>query len=290
MKKPLLLIFLIWLAILVSCLPAPDSNLKVHFIDVGQGDSILIDLGDKEILIDAGEENPGVVNYIRPYIDGKLEVLIATHPHADHIGGLPEVLRNFEVMDIWMNGDQSDSQTYKELLNLAKAKNTTVHTAKRGDVVQTGALNLQVLNPAQPFFKDINNNSIVLNMHYGDIDFLFMGDAEQEAEEAMLLSPDIQIPDCDVLKVGHHGSATATSQDFLSIIKPETAIYMAGKDNKFKHPHQVVIDRLVANGSKVYGTDLNGNLLISTNGNTYNVSVNPDTRTSHPLIKSWDSR
>lgn len=275
MKKLFPALFLI-LALLIACLPAQDSNLRVHFIDVGQGDSILIDLGDKEILIDAGEENPGVVNYIKPYIDGKLEVLIATHPHADHIGGLIEVLQKFDVMDIWTNGDQSDSQIYKELMNLASVENATMHTAKRGDLVQVGVLSLQVLNPSQPLTKDINNNSIVLNMRYRDIDFLFMGDAEQEAESAILRS-DMQIPDCDILKVGHHGSETATSQDFLSAVKPEIAVYMAGAGNSFKHPHKEVIDRLVANGIKVYGTDKNGSIVVSTDGKTYAVSVQKGT-------------
>lgn len=263
MNKPKLLCLLLLLAIVIACTPAPVANptspplpasppappsttpvslppsstLTVHFIDVGQGDSILIDLEDKEILIDGGEKSPRVVNYIKPYIDGKLEALVATHPHADHIGGLIEVLQKFDVMDIWTNGEKSTSQIYKELVNLANAENATMHIAKRGDSVQAGALNLLVLNPTQPLTLDTNNSSIVLNMRYGDVDFLFMGDAEKEAEAAMLVKSDIPVPDCNVLKVGHHGSNTASSQTFLSATKPETAIYMAGVGNTYGHPH-----------------------------------------------------
>jgi competence protein ComEC len=271
--KKSFLIFFILLAIWASCVPAPPSSLSVHFIDVGQGDSILIDLGDKEILIDAGEYYPGVVNYIRPFVDGKLEIVIATHPHYDHIGGLIDVLQKFDVMDMWINGDQSDSQTYRDLLSLAESKNVALHTAKRGDLIQAGDLNLLVLNPAQTFFEDPNNNSIALNLRYRDVDFLFMGDAEHEAETAMLLGSNMPVPDCDVLKIGHHGSGSATSQDFLSVAKPETAVYMAGSGNSFNHPHREVIERLAANGVKIYGTDKNGNIVVNSDGKTCTVNV-----------------
>jgi competence protein ComEC len=260
-----------------SATPAPSPSLtstpaggelEVHFIDVGQGDSILIDLGETEVLIDGGEKSPGVVDYLKKYVDGALEVVVATHPHSDHIGGLIAVLGAFQVEQIWYNGEQAESAIYTEFINAVKAEGTEAHIARRGDRIVTGSLTFLVLNP-KTLAGTVNNNSIVLELSYGTVDFLFTGDAEKAAEAAMLAASDIPVPNIEILKVGHHGSRTASSPAFLAATSPEVAVYMAGIGNRYGHPHQETLAALTQIGAKVYGTDMNGTIHISTDGNTF---------------------
>jgi beta-lactamase superfamily II metal-dependent hydrolase len=181
--------------------PAPTpviqlGELNVHFIDIGQGDSILIDLSDIEVLIDGGEKTPGMVNYIKNYVDGPLEVMVATHTDADHIGGLIDVLAKYQVKGIWLNGDTATSATYSQFMSSVNSEEATIHQAELGNTIEVGNLKFNVLNPSKPLFSDANNNSVVLSLKYGDIDFLFMGDAEREAEAKMLVTcPPKTIPD-----------------------------------------------------------------------------------------------
>jgi len=250
----------------------PNDDLKVHFIDVGQGDSILIDFGDTEILIDGGGKSPGVVTYLNDYVDGALEVIIATHPHADHIGGLIAVLSEFEVEEIWHNGDSSTSNTYAEFMNGVESEGAEVHIARLHDVIQVSELSLYVHHPSG-IFDSTNNNSIVLHLTYGNTDFLFTGDAERDAEGAMMVLSSVRIPDVEILKVGHHGSRTASSQDFLAITSPEVAIYMAKEGNSYGHPHEETIQALNEIGTKIYGTDIHGTIVVTTDGETYTLQL-----------------
>ena len=250
--------------------PAPTTEeLKVHFIDVGQGDSILIDLGQTEVLIDGGGRSPGVVAYLKNHIDGALEVMVATHPHADHIGGLIAVLGSFEVQEIWLNGDTSTSKTYGEFMSRVNAEGAIIKEARRGQSIDAGNLTFLILHPVSPLVKDTNNNSIVLLLSYGSIDILFTGDAEKEAEGTMLTASDMPIPDVEILKVGHHGSRTSSSVQFLDIVKPEVAIYMAGEGNRYGHPHQETITALTNVRAKILGTDTSGTIVITSDGKQY---------------------
>ena len=262
--------------------------LTVHFIDVGQGDAILVDLGDTEVLIDGGDRSPGVTAYLENYVNGSLEVMIATHPHADHIGGLIEVLDDFDVEEIWLNGDTSTSKTYSDFITKVNAEGAEVYEATWRHVIvmrglmiyvlnqlghhfiAVGGLMFYVLNPRGPLVDDINNNSIVLMMSYCDTDFLFMGDAEEEAESSMIAAG--ALTDIDILKVGHHGSRSSSSQAFLNIVQPEVAIYMAGEDNTYGHPHPETIEALEDIGADVYGTDVCGTIIVTTNGTDYTIS------------------
>ncbi len=271
-------------SILSPTVSSANGTLTVYFIDVGQGDSILIDLGQTEILIDGGEKNTRVADYIRPYVDGALEAMVATHPHADHIGGLLEVLQKYDVKNIWLNGDTYSTKTYTDLMNLVNTENATVHEAERGQTMQVGTLNFHVLNPAKPLSTDTNDNSIVLSLSYGDTDFLFMGDAESEAEAQMLVQSVVSIPDSEVLKVGHHGSRSSSSLTFLSLIKPEYAIYSAGKDNSYGHPHQETISALNAVGAKIYGTDINSTIIVTSDGKSFSVQPKIPGERAPPVI------
>ncbi len=248
--------------------PKPEGTMKVHFIDVGQGDAILIDFQDIEVLIDGGDRSPGIVPYLKSYVNGPLEATIATHPHADHIGGLIDVLATFQVEQIWHNGETATSKTYFDFMSAVKAENAQVFQAVRGNIIEVDGLVFKVLNPIN-IKGTTNNNSIVLYFSYGTVDFLFMGDAEKEAEAAMLAKSDIPVPDVEILKVGHHGSNTASAGDFLAITSPETAVYMAGAGNQYGHPHKETIQALTIAGAKIYGTDVHGTIIITTDGESY---------------------
>jgi len=246
-------------------------ELLVHFIDVGQGDAILIDLGETEILIDGGDRSPGVTEYLEDYVNGSLEVMIATHPHADHIGGLIEVLDDFNVEEIWLNGHTHTSNTYSDFMAKVNAEGAEVKEASRGDTIVVDSLIFDVLHPVEPLVDDINNNSVVLVLSYGEIDFLFTGDATTEAENSMIA--DEVLSDVEILKVGHHSSRYSSSQAFLDIVQPEVAIYMAGAGNSYRHPHDETLTALDNIGANVYGTDVSGNIVVTTDGETYEVGT-----------------
>ena len=249
-----------------------NSNLKVYFIDIGQGDAILLDQGTTEVLIDAGGTLPGVLPYLQQYVDGSLEIMVATHAHADHIGGLIEVLNFYQVGQIWYSGDTSTSKTYNNFMTAVNSEGAAVHIGSRGDTIQAGNLLVVVMNPESPSGTS-NNNSLVLWLKYGNVDFLFEGDAEQEAEAKMLIAPNILLPEVEILKLGHHASRTASSPAFLAVIRPVVTIYMAGIGNTYKHPHQETLTNLINTGAIIYGTDVNGNIKIETDGQNYTVQL-----------------
>lgn len=260
-----------------------DGALRVHYIDVGQGDSILIESPDgKNVLIDGGERNSGVVKYLKMTGIKQIDVLVGTHPHSDHIGGLVDVLKEVPVKEVWINGQEHTTKTFEDLLDGIERSKASFHEAKRGDFIRFSNLSFAVLHPIQPFSQNINNNSIVLKLSYGKISFLFTGDAEKEAEASMLASgADLK---ANILKVGHHGSRTGSSKKFLEAIQPKVAIYMAGKGNDYGHPHQETITALNAIGAKVYGTDVNGTIVVVTDGETYGVNTNKQASPRAPPV------
>jgi len=274
--KKILLSFIVLILVLsfsaCDCIitQPPADTLSVHFIDVSQGDSILIDLGETEVLIDGGKKNTGANEYIKPYIDGHIEAVIATHYDSDHIGGLLSVFNDHTVDTFWYSGQSSDSDTFVDMMNKITGANITVHVVTEGDTIQVGTLNFQVLNPQQPLSSEPNHNSVVLDLTYGNTDFLFMGDADKQAETDMQSS----LHDVDILKVGHHGSDTSSSVGFLNIVQPEIAIIMVGLGNSYHHPSQVTIDALTVIGAKIYRTSTCGTIVVTTNGDTYSVQPN----------------
>ncbi|MFC2068051.1 lamin tail domain-containing protein [Chloroflexota bacterium] len=191
-------------------------------------------------------------------------------PHADHIGGLIEVLGAFKVDQIWHNGDTSESKTYADFMDGVQSEGAEIHIARLHNTIEAGELKLFVHHPAN-LEGSTNNNSIVLHLAYGEIDFLFTGDAEKEAEGQMMELSSIRIPEVEILKVGHHGSKTASSLNFLGITSPEVAIYMAAEDNQYGHPHQETITALNDISAKIYGTDIHWNIVITTDGKDYDL-------------------
>lgn len=248
----------------------PGEDLKVHFLDVGQGDSIFIELPTNEtILIDASikEASNKIINYLREEKVSKIDYVFATHPHSDHIGGMSAVIKAFDIGQIYMPKAVTTTKTYENLLLTIKDKNLKIKTAKAGNtIIDTDDLKLVVLAPNQDSYESLNNYSIVLKLIYKEKSFLFMGDAETLSEKE--ITGDVQ---ADVLKVGHHGSRTSTSQAFLNKVNPSYAVISVGLNNDYKHPHQEVIDRLEKKNIKIYRTDQNGDIMFTTDG--YNIDV-----------------
>ena len=255
-------------------LPAASGNLTVHFLDVGQGDSILLEHNDDTMLIDAGEIDKG--DTVAADIKGEgitsLDYVVATHPHSDHIGGMSVILNDFPIRHFVDSGYPYTSKTYENMLTTIDKKGIPFSTPKRGDTIDfSSGIGVQVLNPGNTFFTDdVNQNSIVLKVTDGTVTFLLMGDAGIEAENAIMQGGyDVN---ADILKVGHHGSRTASGASFISAVSPDVNIIEVGADNTYGHPHTEALDRL-QRFSKVYRTDMDGTITVTTDGSSYSIST-----------------
>jgi beta-lactamase superfamily II metal-dependent hydrolase len=242
----------------------------VHFIDVGQGDAILIDKGDTDILVDSGPTSTNVLAYLQGQGVGDIDLLVATHPHADHIGGLPDVLAQYQVSEVWVNGDTATSQTYQNFAAAVAAEGATVREVTRGYSTQIDGLDIAVLNPSQ-LTGDPNEDSVVFRLACGEVSVLLTGDATSDSEASMLAAG--LALDADVLKVGHHGSSTSTSAAFLTAVTPEDAIVSVGAGNTYGHPTQETLDRLDAVGAHIYRTDQDGTVVLTSDCSTYSITT-----------------
>ena len=237
------------------------QNLKVYFFDVGQADSILVMNEGKTMLIDAGNNIDGemLVQNLKTLGITRIDYLIGTHPHEDHIGGLDNIIKNFEIGTIYMPKVQANTKTFEDVLDAVKEKELTITTPKINDTFTIGQVECQVL-AVDNNAKNLNLASIVIQMKFDDMTYLFTGDAEKEVEEKMLkATKDIK---ANILKVGHHGSNTSSSKEFIQAVAPEIAVISVGKDNSYGHPSQEVTERLEEKGSKIYRTDEVGNIFI----------------------------
>jgi competence protein ComEC len=245
------------------------ESVSVHFIDVGQGDSIFIDTPGLDVLIDGGTRSAGdtVVEYMENLSITKIDLMVATHMDADHIGGLIKVLSStIQVDEVLVNNQPHTSATYDDFM--AFNSNHTFTTAERGTMYTlTQTVNLTVLNPVHPLeFTTQNENSIVTRLQIGESSFLLMGDAEENTETSILQSG--LTVDSDVLKIGHHGSNSSTTDTFLTAVSPSTAIISAGLNNQYGHPHQETLDKLLTREITVYGTYNSGNIVATANQTT----------------------
>lgn len=284
MKKRLVM-SLVLLFILAGCLPlkteqpskqsetveTADGGLTAHFIDVGQADSTLLEFDGHAILIDAGDwTGDEVTGYLADQGITELDIVVGTHPDADHIGQLAEVVKEFEVGEVWMSGNPSTSNVFIETLEAIEATGTDYYEPRAGETFDIGKLALEVLYPEEVTGK-VNEESIAMKITYEDVHFIFTGDAGAKEEQRMIDSG--ANLDAEILHMGHHGSNTSTSQDFLKTVSPEIAIYSAGIDNSYGHPHAEVIAAAENAGAKVYGTDVNGTVIVKTDGVSYTIKT-----------------
>lgn len=255
-------------------LNASAGTLYVHFIDVGQGDSMLVKAGDRCMLIDGGPTAAGqtVTSYLKSQGIQKIDVLVSTHPHEDHIGGLLTILNEFPVKQVIDSGQVHTTQTYENYLTLIDQKDIPYKVGERGQIINLSSnVKIEILSPpASMFGSDLNQNSIVLQVTYGNVKFLFMGDAGFIAEDNLMSSGyDLK---SDVLKVAHHGSKYSTSTAFLSRVKPAVSVIEVGQ-NTYGHPAPETLARLQDAGTKIYRTDINGNITVTTDGTIYTVAT-----------------
>lgn len=243
------------------------NDFIVHYIDVGQGDSILIQVNSKNILIDAGPKasESMLSSYLKQQKINKLDYVIATHPHEDHIGGMPYVLKHIKVGVFYAPKVTLNTSYFNDMVSALKSKNLKINIAKPGINIDLGKnTTFEFLAPNSSKYDNLNNYSAVVKITYGNTKFLFMGDAQKLSEEEILQSGyDIS---CDVLKIGHHGSNTASSYEFLSKTSLKYAIISCGKNNEYGHPHKETLSSLSKLSCTVYRTDLNGNIVLISDG------------------------
>lgn len=265
-----LVIVLVVLLVVVELLSFNKSKhefLEVSYLNVGQGDATLISyLGKYQVLIDGGPSGKRLLRELdaaMPLMDRKIEVVILTHPDKDHLAGLIDVLRNYQVDSFFDNGQAADTQIFRELEGELIKGELERKTLLEGSAIAIGShLKFKVFNPDQkPNIKeDRNEKSIVLRMDFGTNSFLFTGDATDDSESDML--GDLEDVDVDWLKLGHHGSKHSTSDDFLKKVSPQFAIASAGLNNRYKHPNEEVIEKLFSQGVKLLRTDELGTIKV----------------------------
>lgn len=243
---------------------------RVHYIDVGQGDCELIECDGKYMLIDAGENGheTEVINYLNSHKITKLDYVVASHHHSDHIGGLAEVFEEFEVDNVIMpriTKDQTPTNsTYKAFTKALKASGAKVIEAKPGTIYDLGGGKVEILGPVTVDVEDLNSTSVVMRFDYGSNSFLFTGDAETDEEKSILANG--ANVDCDVLKVGHHGSTTSSGKKFLDAVSPSICVIPCGAGNDYGHPHKEIVERLKNYTDDTYRTDICGDIVITSDG------------------------
>ena len=257
--------------------PPPPSqitrNLTVHIIDVGQADSILIMLPNGEnMLIDGGEANKSSVvqSYLNQNNITTIDYLVATHPHSDHIGGLPGIINNFTIKYVYMPNKAHTTNAYNNLITSISNKNLRPIAAKAGvNILSLPNIQIDIIAPMHDNYSELNDFSAVIKVTYENTSFLFMGDAETTSERD--ITADVS---ANVLKIGHHGSDTSTSEEFLKHVNPAYAVISSGKGNSYGHPTDIILQRLNNAGVAVFRTDMSGTVIFTSDGK--NITVNVD--------------
>lgn len=254
--------------------PQASADLKVYFFDVGQGDSEYIKLSDgSDILIDGGPDDKVLAELGRAmnFGDREINLVVLSHPHADHLTGLIEVLERYEVDEIWESGVEYPSATYDEWKKAVREKNIPDKKVIAGDEKNIGSLNFKVLYPLSSLenktIDNLNNASVVNRLDYDKFSAIFLGDAEKPVQAQIAA----QMQPATVIKMAHHGSENGTWEDFLKVVRPAIAVIEVGKDNKYGHPAASTINLLKNLAIRIYRTDQNGTVEISSDGNNYSI-------------------
>lgn len=247
-----------------------SDNMIIHYIDVGQGDCILIQANDKNMLIDSGPSSSRnrLTKYLKKLNISKFDYVIATHPHEDHIGNMSTIIDAFNIVNFYAPKVYDNSKSFEDMIYSLKKKNLKITPIKRGtdDINLGNNTNVSVFSPINDSYDNLNNYSPIIKIEYGNTSFLFTGDAEKEVEESIIKNNDNI--NCDVIKIGHHGSSTSTSSNFLKAANPSAAVICVGKNNVYNHPNKETLNLLKENNLSIYRTDLNKNIVLISNGNT----------------------
>ncbi|WP_243108657.1 ComEC/Rec2 family competence protein [Clostridium rectalis] len=251
------------------------GKLKVHYIDVGQGDSILLQFEDKNMLIDAGTNASAknLIKYLNNVAVKKIDFLIATHPHEDHIGGMDDIIKNFNIGTMYMPKKTANTKTFKDVVSAMKSKNIKAKEPVAGEKFNFGDTVCEIMAPNKSKYDNINNYSIVVKVTHNNKSFLFAGDAEGVSEKE-ILKKGFNIS-ADVLKLGHHGSHSSTTNEFLKRVKPKYAVVCAGRGNDYGHPHKEIVGKLRETGVKLYRTDENGTIVATSDGKNISFNCKP---------------
>lgn len=247
----------------------PNYDFIIHYIDVGQGDSALVQTNNKNLLIDAGtpDSSESLINYLKTLGIKNIDFVVATHPHADHIGGMQSILKEFNVSYFSAPKVTENTDIFKNMIKTLKEKNISINILSNSHPIDLGEnTKVEIYSPSNNEYDNINNYSSLLRISYGETSFLFTGDAEAEIEmEVLKLNKDLK---SDVLKVGHHGSITSTTDSFLKEVSPNIAIISSGLDNSYGHPSSQVLKKLSDNKSKIFRTDEDGTIILTSDGNS----------------------
>ena len=248
-----------------------NSNFEVHFIDVGQADSALIECDGETMMIDGGNvaDSNVVAAYLKKEDVTELNYVVCSHAHEDHVGGLSGALSVTKADNIYAPKTEANTKAYKNFKKKAEEQNVEIKHPNVGDEIQLGSSTVEFLGPVDENGKDLNSTSIVLKITYGNTTFLFTGDAESDEEEEILNSgADLK---STVLKVGHHGSRTSTSYPFLREVMPQYAVISVEKGNSYGHPNEETLSKLSDAGVEVYRTDESGDIVMTSDGNSINI-------------------
>ena len=246
------------------------DKLNVYYLDVGQADSILIENNNKYMLIDAGNNEDGekLVTYFKRLGITKFDIVVGTHAHEDHIGGMDDIINNFEIEDFYMPEVITTTKTFEDILDALEVKQIPFQTPTIDSELVFENSKIKVLSVSDDD-SDLNDTSIVLRLKYGTTSFLFTGDATEKIENT-ILNKEIK---SDVLKVAHHGSSTSNSLSFLKRVSPTYAVISVGEGNSYNHPHDVILNRLYDLNARVYRTDRDGTVVASSNGTLIDFSM-----------------
>lgn len=245
-----------------------SGNLNVYFINVGQADAILIMNNGHNMLVDAGNDEDGkkLVSYFKNLGIESFDYLVGTHPHEDHIGGMDDIIGNFDIKMYLMPDKLSTSKTFENVLDALIEKKLIYIVPEQDDILHLGDAVLEVIHVGTER-DDANDSSIILKLIYGNNSFLLMGDASSNVEKE-ILNEDIK---SDVLKIGHHGSEYSSADEFINIVDPKYAVIEVGKNNIYNHPKQVTIDKLNKRNIKIYRTDMDGTIIFTSDGENINI-------------------
>ena len=238
-----------WYVLVWHTLSSAGDTLKVHFLDIGQGDAILLETPNKhQMIIDAGRgiKVLNALDIILPSNDRDLDIVVMTHPDADHIGGFVPILKRYKVDTIIQSFIPSKTNLYKEIVSLMQEEGATTYTISQAYSFTFDGVQFDILWPLSTEVTEKNAASVVLLVSYGNTEILLTGDASAKIEEFLIKSFPEKLNDIEILKAGHHGSKTSTAESFLNHIKPNTIIYSAGKNNSYGHPHDIILNRVKA--------------------------------------------